>query len=92
MRPIYQVFPRLSGIYCDFFFLKSLHRHNGAQFDVATTRRLGYEVLERIIKPCCLHIGKQAERKGLALNGDVVVVNQCAIINVMVPLGILKHF
>lgn len=46
------------------YYLGIQDKHNGAQFDVATTRRLGYEVLERIIKPCCLHIDQQTIHLG----------------------------
>lgn len=32
---------------------------NGAQFDVATTRQLGAEIMERILKPCLLNLDRR---------------------------------
>jgi len=42
------------------YYLGIDDRYNAAQFDVATTRRLGYEYLERVVKGCCLNIHPQS--------------------------------
>jgi len=52
------------------YYLGIQDSHNGAQFDVATTRQLGYEVLHRIIKPCCLHIDEQTIHLGQKIFAD----------------------
>jgi len=42
------------------YYLGIDDKYNAAQFDVATTRSLGFECLERVVKPCCLHIHSQS--------------------------------
>eukprot|EP00088_Acartia_fossae_P027484 TRINITY_DN2823_c0_g1_i1.p1 TRINITY_DN2823_c0_g1~~TRINITY_DN2823_c0_g1_i1.p1 ORF type:complete len:369 (-),score=34.71 TRINITY_DN2823_c0_g1_i1:122-1228(-) len=42
------------------YYLGIEDRFNLAQFDVATTRALGFEYLDRVVKPCCLHVNKQS--------------------------------
>jgi len=42
------------------YYLGIDDKYNAAQFDVQTTRKLGFECLERVVKPCCLHIHQQS--------------------------------
>ncbi|XP_023341835.1 uncharacterized protein LOC111711671 isoform X1 [Eurytemora carolleeae] len=42
------------------YYLGITDRFNGAQFDVEVCRRLGYELIELIIKPSCLNIDYQS--------------------------------